>query len=48
MLEIQNALEREVDDWAALFKAADERFEYEGSTQPEGSSLWMMVAKWRG
>jgi hypothetical protein len=48
MLEIQNAHERNVDDWAAIFKAADERFEFEGGTRPEGSNLWMMVARWKG
>lgn len=48
MLELQNARERELKDWEALFKEADERFEWNGGKRPEGSTLWILEAVWRG
>jgi len=48
MLEMQNARERELDDWAALFHEADSRFEFLGGEQPAGSRLWILKARWNG
>jgi hypothetical protein len=48
MLELQNARERELKDWETLFKEADERFEWKGGKRPEGSTLWILEAVWRG
>jgi len=48
MLELQNARERELDDWAGLFKQADARFKFLGGKQPPGSNLWIMEAVWEG
>ncbi|KAI1427098.1 S-adenosyl-L-methionine-dependent methyltransferase [Xylaria sp. FL1777] len=48
MTEIQNSYEREVDDWAKLFREADSRFEFQGAKQPPGSNLWLVVAEWKG
>ncbi|TRX96512.1 hypothetical protein FHL15_002784 [Xylaria flabelliformis] len=48
MTELQNSHEREVDDWAELFKAADARFEFKGAMQPPGANLWLLVAEWKG
>ncbi len=47
MTQIQNSHEREVDDWAALFHAADSRFTFLGAEQPAGSNLWFVVAEWK-
>lgn len=46
MLEIQNSRERELDEWAVLFREADSRFEFLGGTQPTGSRLWILKARW--
>ena len=41
-----NAREREVDDWAELFKEADERFKFLGAWKPEKSRMWFIEAEW--
>jgi hypothetical protein len=46
MLTTVNAREREVADWKLLFKAADERFEFVRSYQPEKSMMWITEARW--
>lgn len=46
MLEIQNSRERELDEWALLFKEADSRFEFLGGSRPTGSRLWILQARW--
>ncbi|GAW18307.1 hypothetical protein ANO14919_077820 [Xylariales sp. No.14919] len=48
MTSIQNAKERELEDWVNLFRLADERFEFQGVTQPPGSFNALLVATWRG
>ncbi|KAI1366337.1 S-adenosyl-L-methionine-dependent methyltransferase [Xylaria arbuscula] len=48
MSAIHNAKERELNDWAALFRAADERFEFQGATRPPGSNHSIMVVLWTG
>lgn len=48
MLELQNSRERELDDWEALFAAADRRFAWKGGKQPRGSRLWILEAVWEG
>jgi SAM-dependent methyltransferase len=48
MTSIQNAKERELDDWIELFRKADERFEFQGATCPPGSSHSIIVAVWKG
>lgn len=48
MLELQNSRERELDDWEALFAAADRRFVWKGGRQPRGSRLWILEAVWEG
>ncbi|KAI0465722.1 S-adenosyl-L-methionine-dependent methyltransferase [Xylaria cf. heliscus] len=48
MTELQNSHEREVDEWAKLFKDTDTRFEFQGATRPPGSNLWILVAEWKG
>jgi len=48
MLELQNSRERELDDWAKLFAAADPRFDFMGGKQPAGSILWILEAVWKG
>ncbi|KAI1345901.1 S-adenosyl-L-methionine-dependent methyltransferase [Xylaria sp. FL0043] len=48
MTAIQNAKERELSDWAALFRNADERFDFQGATRPPGSNHSIIVAVWRG
>ncbi|KAI0199447.1 S-adenosyl-L-methionine-dependent methyltransferase [Astrocystis sublimbata] len=45
---IQNAKERELGDWAELFRVADERFEFQGATRPPGSNHSLIVAVWTG
>ena len=35
MLELFNAKERDLDDWAKLFERADARFKFVGSKQPK-------------
>lgn len=48
MLELQNAREREMEDWAKLFVDADPRFKFLGGKKPEGASLWILDAVWEG
>jgi|TARA_R110002003_G_scaffold124_19_gene11345 hypothetical protein len=48
MLEIANARERSIDEWKAVFEMADERFQFMGVTQPEGSKLSMLELVWTG
>ncbi|KAI1424878.1 S-adenosyl-L-methionine-dependent methyltransferase [Xylaria sp. FL1777] len=48
MTSIQNAKERELEDWVNLLRLADERFEFEGVTQPTGSFNALLVAVWKG
>ncbi|CAG8977109.1 hypothetical protein HYALB_00011354 [Hymenoscyphus albidus] len=48
MLELQNARERELEDWAKLFEDADPRFKFLGGKQPRGASLWILEAVWEG
>lgn len=43
-----NAREREIDEWKALFKEADERFIWKGAWQPEGCRMWIIEAEWAG
>ncbi|KAF8850350.1 S-adenosyl-L-methionine-dependent methyltransferase [Acephala macrosclerotiorum] len=43
-----NAREREVDDWAELFKQADERFKFLKAWKPEKSRMWFIEAEWTG
>ncbi|TVY28476.1 O-methyltransferase [Lachnellula hyalina] len=47
MMEVQNSRERDLDDWAKLFREADERFVFKGGKQPEGSSLWILEVEWK-
>ncbi|KAK5163528.1 hypothetical protein LTR04_002473 [Oleoguttula sp. CCFEE 6159] len=44
MLTVINAREREVDDWKALFKQADERFKWVGAKQSK--RMWVIEAMW--
>lgn len=46
MMTIANSKEREMDEWAALFKEADPRFKFKGGSKPEGSLLWIVEAIW--
>lgn len=46
MMTLQNAQERDKDEWVSLFKCADERFTFAGVTQPEGSDLAVIVFTW--
>lgn len=46
MLELQNSQERELGQWEALFQKADSRFEFLGGSQPAGSRLWIIKARW--
>ena len=48
MLTLCNARERDRDDWEMLFKQADNRFQFVDASVPEGSSLAIIEAKWRG
>ncbi|KAI8944221.1 S-adenosyl-L-methionine-dependent methyltransferase [Xylaria longipes] len=48
MSAIQNAKERELSDWAELFRATDKRFEFQGATRPPGSNHSLIVAIWTG
>ncbi|CZR69808.1 related to sterigmatocystin 7-O-methyltransferase precursor [Phialocephala subalpina] len=43
-----NAREREVDDWAELFKQADKRFKFLKAWKPEKSRMWFIEAEWSG
>lgn len=46
MSSIQNARERELEDWKGLFKKADSRFQFRGVTSPPGSNHSLLVAVW--
>lgn len=46
MKELQNARERELHDWRALFERTDSRFRFRKAEQPPGSMLWMMEILW--
>ncbi|ROV99193.1 hypothetical protein VPNG_08247 [Cytospora leucostoma] len=48
MSSIQNAKERELTDWAELFRKADGRFQFQGATRPPGSNHSILVAIWKG
>lgn len=48
MTSMQNAKERELEDWAELFRGADERFELQEPIQPPGSHHSTMVVLWNG
>lgn len=48
MLELQNARERDLADWEALFAEADKRFVWKGGRQPRGSRLWILEWVWEG
>ncbi|TVY33615.1 O-methyltransferase [Lachnellula subtilissima] len=47
MLTLQNARERNRDDWISLFKRADERYNFAGVTEPEGSDLAIIEFAWQ-
>lgn len=47
MMALQNAKEREAEDWAGLFRNADPRFNFLGITQPPFSKLGIIEARWR-
>ena len=46
MMGITNSKEREMNEWADLFKEADPRFKFKGGFKPEGSRLWIIEAIW--
>jgi hypothetical protein len=48
MLAFQNAKERTADDWIALLKGVDLRFELTSVVQPPGSYLAIVEATWQG
>lgn len=48
MLELQNARERELQDWKDLFALADERFKFVGVVMPPGSNLAIITGEWQG
>ncbi|KAI1775119.1 S-adenosyl-L-methionine-dependent methyltransferase [Hypoxylon cercidicola] len=48
MTAIQNAKERELGDWAELFRNADKRFELQEPIRPPGSNHSILVAVWKG
>ena len=48
MLAIQNAREREKDDWAGLFQQADKRFKFVSINAMENSASAVIVAIWEG
>ena len=48
MMEIQNARERDADDWARLFQEADPRFRLDEIKSPPASGLAIIVAFWEG
>ena len=43
-----NSKERGRDDWAELFREADERFQFLGVQTPPGSQLSFIEASWEG
>lgn len=48
MKQIQNAKERDAEDWAQLFEFADPRFRFEPIVEPQGSTLAIVYATWEG
>jgi hypothetical protein len=50
MKEVQNAKERDAEEWATLFAQADPsgKLKFEGVKTPEGSVLSMISAVWTG
>ncbi|KAF7911084.1 uncharacterized protein EAF01_002592 [Botrytis porri] len=48
ILPLFNSRERDVDDWANLFQAADPRFGKPKAWIPEGSNLVIIEATWEG
>ena len=48
MKGIQNAKERDADDWAELFAAVDPRFKLGEIVKPSGSALSIIEAQWSG
>ena len=46
MLAIQNAREREMDDWIGLFEKADRRFRFVSATAMENSASAVIVVTW--
>ncbi|KAL8949400.1 MAG: hypothetical protein Q9222_004483 [Ikaeria aurantiellina] len=46
MLAFQNAKERTIDEWTALFTEVDARFRLGGVSQPPGSALAVMEITW--
>ncbi|MCJ1387546.1 hypothetical protein MMC18_000389 [Xylographa bjoerkii] len=43
-----NSYERDAAEWQHLFARADSRFEFVGITQPQGSALALVEARWTG
>lgn len=48
MQQLLNAQEREMHEWAELFRQADSRFRYLGARKPEGAIQWNIEAEWQG
>ncbi|KAF2707636.1 S-adenosyl-L-methionine-dependent methyltransferase [Pleomassaria siparia CBS 279.74] len=48
MKECFNAKERDINDWTALLKKADERFVIADVKRPEGSQLQIIEVNWEG
>lgn len=46
MSSIQNARERELEDWKRLFRKANSRLQFQGVTSPPGSNHSLLVAVW--
>jgi hypothetical protein len=46
MKAIQNAKERDAEDWEHLFKISDSRFKFQGIMKPNGSALSIIWASW--
>lgn len=46
MKTLQNAQERDQDDWVDLFKKASLRFKYIGTQTPKGSQLSIIEFEW--
>lgn len=48
-LVLNNAGDREMEEWVKLFATADSRFRFQGATRMPGSTrLWVLVAEWVG
>ncbi|KAF7879473.1 hypothetical protein EAF04_000669 [Stromatinia cepivora] len=48
MMELQDARERELDDWAKLFEEADKGFRFKGGKKLDRANLWILEAVWEG